>query len=340
MLMAWIESHQSLSRHRKTLKTAGRLSVDRHKLIGHLHELWWWALDNVGVDGQMTGLTPYEISYAAQWDGDHEEFIEALIYGGFLDKEGDCYVLHDWYDYAGKLIERREQERERSRKRRRDAKKERDKDEEDNTKTTSGRPVVGQQKTVGTVPNRTVPNSTVPVLKECPDFRQDDPLGNGNDLDVVVKDQPAFDEGSSPYRAAMYLRERILANNPRSRVPPDNIENNLAQGWAKDLDLLNRLGPPGGGKGYSWPEIKEIIDFSQEDEFWKTNILSASKLRKQCVRLENQMKRAQERASPKMSRNVEAALKLVEKFSKEESNNGQTGNSKDFGGIGSILPEI
>ena len=85
--MAWIESHQSLSRHRKTLKTAGRLSVDRHKLIGHLHELWWWALDNVGVDGRLTEMTPFEIGLAAQWDGDHDDFVEALIDGGFIDNE-------------------------------------------------------------------------------------------------------------------------------------------------------------------------------------------------------------------------------------------------------------
>lgn len=45
--MAWIESHQTLSRHRKTLRAAALLHVDRHKMIGHLHELWWWALDNV-----------------------------------------------------------------------------------------------------------------------------------------------------------------------------------------------------------------------------------------------------------------------------------------------------
>ncbi len=94
--MAWIESHQSLSRHRKTLKTAGRLSVDRHKLIGHLHELWWWALDNVGVDGKLTDMTPYEIALAAQWDGDHNEFVDALVEGGFLEFKNDGYCLHDW----------------------------------------------------------------------------------------------------------------------------------------------------------------------------------------------------------------------------------------------------
>lgn len=152
--MAWIESHQSLSKHRKTLATAGRLSVDRHKLIGHLHELWWWALDNVGVDGEITGLTSHEIAQAADWDGDPDTFLEALIHSGFIDRvasnEGEKLLLHDWYDYAGKLIEKRLQERERSRQRRRVAQE-----------TTSGQPAVNQRSTVGTVPYRTVPNSTL-----------------------------------------------------------------------------------------------------------------------------------------------------------------------------------
>src|SRR5690606_1486191 len=79
---------------------AGRLMVDRHKLIGHLHELWWWALDNVGADGKLTGLGIYEIATAAQWDGDPEEFVNALVAAGFIDVNPDGMALHDWYEYA------------------------------------------------------------------------------------------------------------------------------------------------------------------------------------------------------------------------------------------------
>lgn len=153
--MAWIESHQSLSRHRKTIRTAGRLEVDRHKLIGHLHELWWWALDNVGIDGCLGDMDPFEVAMAAEWDGDAEAFVDALTEAGFIDKNSDGTLsLHDWYDYAGKLIEAREVERERSRRRREEARQRRDQ------RTTSGRTADDRQTTVGTVPNRTVPNRT------------------------------------------------------------------------------------------------------------------------------------------------------------------------------------
>ena len=36
---------------------------------------------------------------------------------------------------------------------------------------------------------------------------------------------------------------------------------------------------------YTKDEIRQVIDFSQDDSFWKTNILSAEKLRKQMQRL-------------------------------------------------------
>jgi hypothetical protein len=133
-------------------------------------------------------------------------------------------------------------------------------------------------------------------------------------------DESKHTEDSPPYRAAAYLRNRILENNARARVPPNDPEDKLMQKWAQEMDRLNRLGPPGGTKGYSWQEIRDLIDFSQDDDFWRSNILSASKLREKCVQLENQMKRNnyKPKGHPTMSKNVANALRLVEKYSQEE----------------------
>ncbi len=253
--MAWIESHQSLSRHRKTLKTAGRLSVDRHKLIGHLHELWWWALDNVGVDGKLTDMTPFEIGLAAQWDGDHSEFVEALIDGGFVDDDDGCLVLHDWYDYAGKLIERRLEERERSRRRRQQAKKEANKKQEETQKTPKKQPSDDQRSTVGTVPNRTVPNRTI------------------DSKDNVAK---KFDDDSIPMRLALHLKREILSQDPNTRVP-DNLTN-----WATEADRMIRLDKRDP------QEAANLMTWAQNDHFWRANILSMGKFRKQYDKLKRQ----------------------------------------------------
>lgn len=107
--MAWIESHQSLSRHRKTLTAAALLKTDRHKVIGHLHELWWWGLDNADIHGNL-GLVPDDmIAEGAGWPvKEASRFVDALVSARFLERKSDgSVILHDWYDFAGKLNERR-----------------------------------------------------------------------------------------------------------------------------------------------------------------------------------------------------------------------------------------
>lgn len=106
--MSWIESHQSLARHRKTVRAGALLNVDRHKLIGHLHCLWWWALDNVPADGGLGDLSDQEIAFGAEWEGDAATFATALHRAGFIDVTPEGRFLHDWWEYAGKLLDQRE----------------------------------------------------------------------------------------------------------------------------------------------------------------------------------------------------------------------------------------
>ncbi len=159
--------------------------------------------------------------------------------------------------------------------------------------------------------------------KDSPNPPGPDPSPASQQLIDDGQKEPKYTEDSPPYRAAMYLRNRILENNPRARVPDDDPRDPLLQKWAKEMDRLNRIGPPGGKQGYSWQEVKQLIDFSQDDEFWRANILSAGKLREKCVQLENQMKRQFGREPPgargmTMSKNVANALRLVEKYSQEK----------------------
>lgn len=115
--MAWIESHQSLSRHRKTLALVASLKADRHKILGHLHELWWWGLDNADVDGRLGHTSHVVIAEAAGWPVKQADtFVGALVAAGFMEDNDNGLVLHDWEDYAGKLIDRRDRNRERMRR--------------------------------------------------------------------------------------------------------------------------------------------------------------------------------------------------------------------------------
>lgn len=100
-----------------------------------------------------------------------------------------------------------------------------------------------------------------------------------------------------------YLIKKIADNNPRASLPKKEISDPLFKKWTKEIERLHRLGPVGAkkneNKGYSWQEIRNIIDFSQQDQFWKTNILSSKKLRKQVIMLESKMKNSKSNSSQK-----------------------------------------
>ena len=130
--MAWLEAHQSLGLHPKTRKASRLLGITRPTLLGHLFLLWWWALD-YAPDGDVTRYGADELALAAEWDGDPEQFVAALIecrFGdgaGFLERTDEGRLLiHDWWDYAGKLVQRRRDDAERKAAERREAGRRRD----------------------------------------------------------------------------------------------------------------------------------------------------------------------------------------------------------------------
>lgn len=98
--MAWIESHQSLGRHPKLFKLAGLLGIDKAQAVGHLHYLWWWALQYAS-SGDLSIFNNGEIAIAAEWPGDSKAFYGSLKESSWLDPDGK---LHDWLDYAGQWL--------------------------------------------------------------------------------------------------------------------------------------------------------------------------------------------------------------------------------------------
>ena len=79
-----------------------------------MHYLWWWALD-FAQDGNLSKYDAYDIKDATLWEGDESAMLDALIEAGFIDETDEGLFLHDWADYAGKLLERREKDRSRKR---------------------------------------------------------------------------------------------------------------------------------------------------------------------------------------------------------------------------------
>lgn len=142
--MAWLKSHQELSNHPKMKKLARVLGINKVQAIGHLHMLWWWALD-FAKDGDLSKYDHFDIADAAEWEADQDIFVNALLESGFLErgsvnkktcsdenklnekacsdenklssKRGTLYI-HDWDEYGGKLIANTQKDTERKRKQR------------------------------------------------------------------------------------------------------------------------------------------------------------------------------------------------------------------------------
>lgn len=107
----------------------------------------------------MPGLSAGEIAAALDFTGKKgTSVVDALVESGYMELNNGVYSIHDWYDYAGKLVDKREDA-----KRRKEEWKERrlnmngTKQEREQN---SSRTVPERGKNAPTVPNRTVPNIT------------------------------------------------------------------------------------------------------------------------------------------------------------------------------------
>ena len=98
-----------------------------------------------------------------------------------------------------------------------------------------------------------------------------------NKNDKEVKDRPKkskdFSVDSEPYRLALHLKKEILKQDPKTKTP-DNL-----QKWALIADRMIRLDKRDP------QEAANLITWAQNDDFWKSNILSMDKFRKQYDKL-------------------------------------------------------
>lgn len=118
----WIELHQEMTRHPKTLALAQTLRISRREAVGLLVDLWTWGIGCAGETGSLRGLSPEGIAMALDWPVRQAgKLVDALFTCGWFDREGEDYRLHDWEDYTGRLSERR-RDAERKRTARRAAK--------------------------------------------------------------------------------------------------------------------------------------------------------------------------------------------------------------------------
>jgi len=87
----------SFKDHRKRKKLNMLLKAPR-SATDCLIDLWINTAQN-HPDGILSGMDAIDLALDAGWTGDPEQFVQALIEAGFLEKTNDGYVLHDWGDH-------------------------------------------------------------------------------------------------------------------------------------------------------------------------------------------------------------------------------------------------
>jgi hypothetical protein len=90
------------------------LGIPKAQAIGHLHLLWWWCAD-YAVGGKLEGYSAVELATAAEWSGDAEQWVTALIRAKFIDETRRGLLVHDWAEYRLHFhLMRERQERQRA----------------------------------------------------------------------------------------------------------------------------------------------------------------------------------------------------------------------------------
>jgi len=91
-----------------------------------------------------------------------------------------------------------------------------------------------------------------------------------------VKIENSYPEDSNPYKLSKYLWRFVFENFPKTKKPD-------LQKWARHVDLMIRV------DNRTPDDIGKVIEWAQQDNFWKSNILSTEKLRKQFDNLQAKM---------------------------------------------------
>ncbi len=114
--MEWLQVETTLPDHRKIARLASELKLSRVHAVGLVVCFWLWAVHN-REDGILEDIDTDTIARVTDFKGKPEKLVSALCSCGLLDRLDSGYVIHDWEERVGLLIDKRNQQREQTRDR-------------------------------------------------------------------------------------------------------------------------------------------------------------------------------------------------------------------------------
>ncbi|MEG0258438.1 MAG: hypothetical protein RR595_05625 [Lysinibacillus sp.] len=132
------------------------------------------------------------------------------------------------------------------------------------------------------------------ISSDCANpFTQNDQSNTRDYTETTQKNKnsrkQAFDETSPEMVIANFFIGEIRKNRPEFKIP-----NNLTK-WCEDIDKILRI------DGMEKTEVCKLIRWVQTNDFWKSNVLSPAKLRKNYDQLVMQMQQELQQQSKKQS---------------------------------------
>lgn len=132
--------------------------------------------------------------------------------------------------------------------------------------------------------------------------------------------KPKFAEDHEATILTKLLVKMMLQNNPNARIPKTEKQK---EQWVDVMEKIHRL------DGYSYEQIKQVIIWSQNDDFWKANILSTRKLREKMPTLVLQMERKKNQRMQLQSQSRYArTVSTLERLYREAEESEQAGNNQ------------
>lgn len=247
--MAWLEAHQELRDHPKTKRAARTLGIARPQMIGHMLCLWWWCLD-YAQDGDLSDFDNADIADAAEWEGDPEVFVSALLNcgpsnrPGFLIASDDGLTINDWQEYGGKFIAKRGGNKERQARHR-------ERNATGNTGETQRNALVTRDKGVSNAP--TVQYSTEDKITE--QERTEDKITQQDITEQAPTQSAAGDKPATNGKSARFVDPAVFLSqigfkNPDSLI--SQADETLLAKWAFYYQCLT----PAQRKAVnSWPAL-------------------------------------------------------------------------------------
>lgn len=113
--MPWLQLENTFPENRKVKRLAAYLEVEEDKAIALLVRLWCSVHRQI-PSGELDDWNPADIADASRWEGNVEEFVDALVDAKLLIPSNRGYRIHDWDEHIGSYRNAQKQKKFRAKK--------------------------------------------------------------------------------------------------------------------------------------------------------------------------------------------------------------------------------